>query len=129
MIIEKFMDNDFDNYSWRDNENAIIVGINETMQFSHNGVHLKFKYPPKTFIDLHSMSLDDAAELLHNTLLNCYQASIRELKVIHGKGKAARLKSAVFSWLQKHPLVLGFCSAPNYDGGSGCVYVLIRRFK
>jgi len=123
------MQQDFDNYFWRDNEDANIDGVNETVKFVHSGVHLKFATKPQKSIDLHGMCLDDAAELIHQELLECHQTNIRHLKIIHGKGENARLKSAVYGWLKKHPLILGFCIGPNPDGGSGCVYVLIRRFK
>ena len=113
-------------YFWRDGEDLNYLNIDEEVTFKHPGVHLKSLKNPKAIIDLHGMSKDQAAIAFHNKITKCYNENIRTLKLIHGKGKAI-LKSAIHSWLQKHPLILGFCSAPNHDGGSGCLYILIRR--
>ncbi|MHB8428784.1 MAG: Smr/MutS family protein, partial [Acidiferrobacterales bacterium] len=37
------------------------------------------------------------------------------------------LKGKVNSWLRQKDEVLAFCSAPRQDGGTGAVYVLLRR--
>jgi len=51
---------------------------------------------------------------------------------VHGKGlrsgpRGPVLKHAVNTWLRKVDAVLAFASAPRRDGGTGAVYVLLRR--
>ncbi len=54
------------------------------------------------------------------------------VRVIHGKGlrSGARgpvLKLSVNRWLRQWDDVLAFVSAPARDGGTGALYVLLRR--
>jgi len=54
------------------------------------------------------------------------------VRVIHGKGRknverSPRMKPAVNQWLQGSKKVLAFCSARSNDGGTGAVYVLLKR--
>ena len=52
--------------------------------------------------------------------------------VVHGKAWGSTsdypvIKSHVNAWLREWPSVLAFCSAATIDGGTGAVYVLLRR--
>ena len=120
-------------YSWRDGEQNKPIDRDERVEFAHSGVDLSIikssKQPIDYLIDLHGMNLDQAAVLVHETISKAQKTNSRKLKIIHGKGKSAILKTAVISWLQNHPLILGFCSAALNDGGSGCLYVLVKRRK
>jgi len=49
------------------------------------------------------------------------------IKIVHGKGIEATLKTFVNSWLRQHPEVMGFVSAPINQGGTGAVLVLLKR--
>lgn len=49
------------------------------------------------------------------------------IKIVHGKGTEATLKTYVNSWLRQHPEVMGFISAPDNQGGTGAVLVLLKR--
>ena len=49
------------------------------------------------------------------------------IKIVHGKGTEATLKTYVNSWLRQHPEVMGFVSAPDNQGGTGAVLVLLKR--
>ena len=54
------------------------------------------------------------------------------VRVIHGKGLGSGpggpvLKMHVQGWLARWDEVLGFVTARARDGGSGAVYVLLRR--
>ena len=60
----------------------------------------------------------------------CAKASITPDQIgqiIHGKGIHAILKNHVKLWLEQHPSVLAFCSAPPQFGGSGSVLVLVKK--
>jgi DNA-nicking Smr family endonuclease len=49
------------------------------------------------------------------------------IKIVHGKGIEATLKTFVNSWLRQHPEVMAFISAPATSGGTGAVLVLLKR--
>ncbi len=49
------------------------------------------------------------------------------IKIVHGKGTEATLKTFVNSWLRQHPEVMAFISAPTTQGGTGAVLVLLKR--
>ena len=56
----------------------------------------------------------------------------RCVRIIHGKGRGSAqglpvLKNKVNYWLQQRDDVLAFCSARPVDGGTGAVYVLLKR--
>jgi DNA-nicking Smr family endonuclease len=56
----------------------------------------------------------------------------RCVRIIHGKGKSSEgklpvLKGKVNSWLRQRDEVIAFCSARPSDGGTGAVYVLLKR--
>lgn len=57
---------------------------------------------------------------------------VRCVRVTHGKaarldGKRPMIKSHVNTWLRQHPQVLGFTSCLPKHGGTGAVYVLLKR--
>ena len=49
------------------------------------------------------------------------------IKIVHGKGPEAILKTYVNGWLRQHRDVLAFVSAPEKQGGTGAVLVLLKR--
>jgi DNA-nicking Smr family endonuclease len=54
------------------------------------------------------------------------------VRIIHGKGNGSRhrgpvLKQKINHWLRQRDEVLAFCSARPMDGGTGAIYVLLRR--
>jgi DNA-nicking Smr family endonuclease len=46
---------------------------------------------------------------------------------LHSKGNVSVLKTRVREYLRRHPAVLAYTDAPRKDGGSGAVYVLLRK--
>ncbi|MCC5881098.1 MAG: Smr/MutS family protein [Halomonas sp.] len=83
-------------------------------------------------LDLHGYSLDDARLELESFLKEAAGSRMRCVLVVHGKawGSTADypvIKSHVNAWLREWPSVLAFCSAREGDGGTGAVYVLLRR--
>ena len=54
------------------------------------------------------------------------------MRVTHGKavrldGKRPMIKSHVNTWLRQHPQVLGFTSCQARHGGTGALYVMLKR--
>ena len=85
-------------------------------------------------IDLHGLNLQQAKSLLINFLEEALQVEGSCVRIIHGKGHRSANKEPVLKrqtnhWLQQHPRVLAFHSAQAKDGGTGAVYVLLRRSK
>ena len=90
------------------------------------------RYAIKAEIDLHGMTSNEAHGELRKFLAESVSAGLPCVRVIHGKGlrSGARgpvLKASVNRWLRQWDDVLAFVSAPTRDGGTGAVYVLLRR--
>lgn len=83
-------------------------------------------------LDLHGMTAVVARQALSEFLRRCRHHGARCVRIIHGKGLGSVhgrpvLKQKVNGWLQQRDEVLAFCSAPRTDGGTGAVYVLLKR--
>jgi len=83
-------------------------------------------------IDLHGETEASAEQTLIEAWQHAEAQALRHLLIIHGKGKqsvgnTAILKSLVNRFLLSMPNVLAFCSAKPQDGGTGAVYVLLKR--
>lgn len=83
-------------------------------------------------LDLHGLTTGHAREELAGFLNFCHRNRIRCVRIIHGKGYGSAdrqpvLKRIVNLWLRQRRDVLGFCSAPRRDGGTGAVYALLRN--
>lgn len=83
-------------------------------------------------IDLHEMTVKVATESLRGFIHEARQHGLTCIKVIHGKGlrsgpEGPKLKRMTASVLARHSQVMAFASAPIHDGGTGAVYVLLRR--
>lgn len=90
------------------------------------------RYAIKTEIDLHGMTSEEARRELHAFLAENTLTGIRCVRIIHGKGlrsgpRGPVLKASVNRWLRQWDEVLAFVSAPARDGGTGALYVLLRR--
>ncbi len=83
-------------------------------------------------LDLHGMTAVQARTALRDFLREAGARDLRCVRIIHGKGlrSGARgpvLKASVNRWLRQWQAVLAFASAPERDGGTGAVYVLLDR--
>jgi len=82
-------------------------------------------------LDLHGLRQTEAQQALVNFILRAINNNQRCLLIIHGKGspqgEAPVLKNLVNHWLKQIPQVLAFHSALPKDGGSGALYVLLKR--
>lgn len=94
----------------------------------------KGKFQIDSSIDLHGMTVDAARDYLLEFLAECEADGSRNIIIVHGKGysspgKKPVIKPMVNRWLRAAPTVLAFCSAQPKDGGTGAVYVLLKRNK
>lgn len=83
-------------------------------------------------LDLHGYRLEQARQQLESFLDDAQASNQRCVLVVHGKAWGASadypvIKSHVNTWLREWPSVLAFCSATDADGGTGAVYVLLRK--
>lgn len=83
-------------------------------------------------LDLHGMVVREARGAVSDFLRFCRNNRVRCARIVHGKGynswqKQPILKIKLGEWLRQHDEVLAFCSARPTDGGTGAVYVLIKR--
>ncbi|HUW97268.1 MAG TPA: Smr/MutS family protein [Acidiferrobacter sp.] len=83
-------------------------------------------------LDLHGLTVDQARLAFVEFLRAATDQGWRCVRIIHGKGLGSEtrlpvLKGCVNAWLRQKTEVLAFCSARPADGGTGAVYVLLRR--
>ncbi|MDZ7805124.1 Smr/MutS family protein [Thiohalophilus sp.] len=83
-------------------------------------------------LDLHGLFREEAREAVVGFLTECRQNRVRCVRIIHGKGHGSQqkrpvLKQCVNHWLQQRDEVLAFCSARPVDGGTGAIYLLLKR--
>lgn len=83
-------------------------------------------------LDLHGLTVLEARTALTTFLHHCQAERMGCVRIIHGKGLSSRhqlpvLKNKVNNWLRQRDEVLAFASARPVDGGTGALYVLIRR--
>lgn len=80
-------------------------------------------------VDLHSTSIEDARTAVQTIIANALKNGETVVKIVHGKGTDAIIKTCVNGWLRQISDVMAFVSAPANDGGNGAVLVLLKRKK
>ena len=80
-------------------------------------------------VDIHGCTIEEARAAVTQLLSQAKQNNETSVKIVHGKGSEAILKTCVNGWLRQLPEVLAFCSAPPKDGGNGAVLVLLKKSK
>ncbi len=99
-----------------------------------SGVYRKLrlgKYPIQAKLDLHKKSLKQARDEVVDFLKQCMALDIRTVLIVHGRGERsnppALTKSFLASWLEHIKEVQCVHSAQRFHGGTGAVYVLLRK--
>ncbi len=102
-----------------------------------NGVYRKLRlghYQVDARLDLHRMVVKRAREEVFSFIREATRLGLRTLLIVHGKGQSksqgdqtAVLKGYVNHWLQHLDLVQAFHSAQPQHGGTGAVYVLLKK--
>lgn len=83
-------------------------------------------------LDLHGMTVATATSKLAAFLTECTNTGRRCVHIIHGKGHGSKdgkpvIKNEINQWLRQRDEILAFCSARPMDGGTGAIYVLIKK--
>ncbi len=89
-------------------------------------------YSIQAELDLHGCTVEQAREKLAVFLQDVRKHHGLCVRIIHGKGRGSPnrlpvLKYHVAHWLRQHRAVLAFSTARRNDGGTGAVYVLLKR--
>jgi DNA-nicking Smr family endonuclease len=95
----------------------------------------KGEFAYQAHLDLHGLTADEARPVVERFLRDAHLAGKRCVLIVHGRGRNSKdhvpvLKSRLMTWLargQWSRLILAFSSARPYDGGTGALYVLLRR--
>ena len=88
--------------------------------------------PVEAAIDLHGMRVEEARSALGTFLHHSLGRGCRCVRVVHGKGLRSPggegiLRQKVQRWLTRREEVLAFASCLPHDGGTGAIYVLLRK--
>ena len=85
-------------------------------------------------LDLHGLKQEDAHIALNQFILTAHEQGNRCVLVITGKGKLSKgggvLRKMVPLWLNQNPnrnLILSFSYSKPNDGGTGALYILLKR--
>jgi DNA-nicking Smr family endonuclease len=100
-----------------------------------NGVMRRLRrghYRYQAELDLHGLFVEVARREVAVFLAEARDTGWRCVRIVHGKGlgsgnRGPVLKTALSGWLRRRREVLAFCSARPVDGGTGAIYVLLRR--
>ena len=109
------------------------------LEYRRSGIQLavwrrlrRGEYPHEARLDLHGRTVEEARSLLTGFLARARQQGAKCVLVVHGKGfrspgHAPVLKPRVAYWLAHAPEVTAYVSALPVDGGTGALYVLLKR--
>jgi len=93
------------------------------------------QFPVQAHVDLHGLTRQEAEERVKAFLLESRRGGLRCVLIVHGRGLNSPesfpvLKDSIPLWLNRgfaRRIVLAFATARPYDGGTGAIYVLLRR--
>lgn len=108
-----------------------VVGLDRRLLRRLRGGEFAYQ----SHLDLHGMSAVEARGAVDRFLTEAQQRGQRCVLIIHGRGHNSKdqvpvLKQRLAAWLARgtwNRLVLAFTSARPCDGGTGALYVLLRR--
>ncbi len=101
------------------------MGKGQARKFKKGELNIEAK------LDLHGLTQQSAHSTLNNFIENQWKVGKRCLLVVTGKGKGV-LQAAVPNWLNQSPVnqyILSFNYAQPKDGGTGALYILLKRHK
>ncbi len=120
-------------------EYAPAVAADENLLFARDGVQQKIlaklkkgQFPIEARIDLHGSTVNDAGARLEHALKVALGNQQRCVLIVHGRGMGSlgnkpAIKTHVNQWLRDSSDVLAFVTALPQHGGTGAVYVLLKR--
>ncbi|MGD2125779.1 MAG: Smr/MutS family protein [Desulfobacteraceae bacterium] len=93
------------------------------------------EFPVQDYTDLHGLTKQEAKTAVRDFLHRSYGNGLRCVLIVHGRGLNSPdsfpvLKEGLPVWLGRgsiRKIVLAFATARPYDGGTGAIYVLLRK--
>lgn len=116
-----------------------LLTANDILSFQRPGIqHGVFRklrlgqYQIEARLDLHRMTVEKARVEVFGFIRDCLRYGLRSVLILHGKGQRnpdniALLKSYLAKWLPELDAVMAFHSAQAHHGGTGAVYVMLRK--
>lgn len=119
-------------------DSEIIQDCPAILDFCRGGMSFKSlkklrlgRNPVERTLDLHGLTVEQARKALLRFLGECETTGTRHAIIIHGKGYRSKskpvIKAMINRWLREADIVLAFHSAQPKDGGTGAVYVLLKK--
>jgi len=117
----------------------IETGAGEALRFNRPSVGKRTmrklargNYSVQGEIDLHGLTVPEAKDALRGFIKESGFRGHTCVRVVHGKGlgsgqRGPILKTKVNNWLRRWNEVLAFVSTRQVHGGTGAVYVLLRK--
>ena len=129
-VMEEIVDSDFDSATVERGDELLFhrPGLQKlTLRKLRRG-----QFSIEDELDLHGMKVEEARAALSGFIKHCQSRNKRCVRIVHGKGlgsanKFPVIKNKVNNWLQKREEVMAFCSARPIDGGTGAIYLLLKR--
>lgn len=89
-------------------------------------------YEIEAMLDLHGLTVEQARHEVYRFIRDCVRHDVRSALISHGKGRGNKerkplLKSYLARWLPMFPEIMAFHSAQKWHGGTGAVYLLLRK--
>ncbi|ATO33447.1 putative DNA endonuclease SmrA [Dickeya dianthicola] len=90
------------------------------------------KYPLDASLNLLRQPVETCRQHLFTFILQAQQNNLRNLLIIHGKGRHEKshanvVRNYLFRWLQQFDAVQAFCTAQPFHGGTGACYVSLKK--
>ena len=116
-----------------------IVPLSDPLEYKAEGIQqgvldkLRLgKYPLDARLNLLRQPVENCRQMLFAFMMEARKDSLRNLLIVHGKGRedeshANIVRSYLARWLQQFEDVQAFCIAQPQHGGSGAIYVGMRK--
>ena len=116
-----------------------VIPLGQPLEFTAEGIQqgvvdkLRLgKYQLDASLNLLRQPVASCRQLLFQFMLEARKENLRNLLIIHGKGRDDRahaniIRSYIARWLQQFDDVQAYCVAQPQHGGSGALYVGMRK--
>lgn len=116
-----------------------IVPLDTPLAFKREGLQTGVldklrlgKYTQQASLTLLRLPVEQCRQQLFAFIVQAQKAGLRNLLIIHGKGKeegshANIIRSYLARWLTEFTEVQAFCAALPHHGGSGACYIALRK--
>lgn len=117
-------------------ETNLLSGYDPSLDLKTRKRLAKGEYSFSARLDLHGYTMDEAWDSCMKFINQAFEQRLRCVLLVHGKGKGygdkgnmGLIKAQISGWLSNSPHVMAYHTALPKHGGSGAVYVLLRKNK